>query len=109
MNNAIRRITYGAAAIVLGAYIVIALRGPQGIPALLEKRREIRALEEQNANLSKQIADEQERVRKLKESKSAQETEVRKEWNLQRPGDVTLMLPDQPGQTPASGATTKPQ
>ncbi len=109
MNNAIRRITYGVVAVVLGAYIVIALRGPQGIPALLEKRREIRELEEQNANLAKQIADEQERVRKLKESKSAQESEVRKEWNLQRPGDVTLMLPDQPEKATQPSGAPKPQ
>src|SRR5581483_4489917 len=42
LKRGFRRGGYVAAVAVLGAYGWIALRGPQGIPALLEKHREIR-------------------------------------------------------------------
>ncbi len=103
MSDLVRRVTYGVILLVICAYIVAAQRGPQGFPALLESRRHIRQLQEQNAELARKIAAEKERVRKLRDSRSAQETEIRKDWNLQRKGDVTLMLPTppaKPAQTP---------
>lgn len=95
MNTAFRRLTYVIAVVIVGAYIVIALRGPQGIPALLEKRKQITTLQEQNANIAREIQNQRERIRKLAVSKSEQEEQIRKDYNLQHPGDVTLMLPDQ--------------
>jgi cell division protein FtsB len=99
MSDLLRRLAYVVILIVAGVYIVVAQRGPQGIPALLESRRQIRQLQEQNAELARRIAAEKEEVRKLRTSKSAQETEIRKEWNLQHKGDVTLMLPTPPAKS----------
>ncbi len=104
MSNLVRRLTYGVILLVLAAYIVAAQRGPQGIPALLETRRKIRAMEEENANLARKIAAEREEVRKLRKSRSAQESQIRKDWDLQRKGDVTLMLPERPSK-PAPAST----
>lgn len=98
MNTAFRRLTYVIAFVIVGAYIVIALRGPQGIPTLLEKRKQIRTMEERNANLMREIRNQRDRIRKLSQSKPEQEEQIRKDYHLQHPGDVTLMLPD--GQTP---------
>ncbi|HSM76139.1 MAG TPA: septum formation initiator family protein [Bryobacteraceae bacterium] len=95
MNTAFRRLTYVIAFVIVGAYIVIALRGPQGIPALLEKRRQIRTMEEQNANLMRQLQQQRDRIRKLSVSKAEQEEQIRKDYHLQRRDDVTLMLPGQ--------------
>ena len=94
MNNVVRRITYFAVAAIFGALALFALRGPQGIPALMEKRRAIRAMEEQNAQLEQQIETKQKYIEKLKHSAAEQEKEVRENLNLQRKGDVTLMLPE---------------
>lgn len=94
MNTIFRRLTYVIAFVIVGAYIVIALRGPQGIPTLLEKRQQIRAMEEQNANLLREIESQRKRIRKLSVSKAEQEEQIRKDYHLQHPGDVTLMLPD---------------
>ena len=104
MSDLLRRLAYVVIFLVVGVYIVVAQRGPQGIPALLESRRQIRQLQEQNAELARKIAAEKEQVRKLRSSKSAQETEIRKDWNLQHKGDVTLMLP-----TPAPKSDTPAQ
>ncbi len=96
MNNVVRRITYFAVAAIFGALALFALRGPQGIPALMEKQRAIRAMEEQNAQLEQQIESKQKHIEKLKHSAAEQEKEVRENLNLQHKGDVTLMLPESP-------------
>lgn len=93
MNTAFRRLTYLLAFVIVGAYVVLALRGPQGIPSLISKRNQIRTLQEQNANLLRAIQEQRERIHKLAVNKEAQEEQIRKAYHLQRPGDVTLMIP----------------
>ena len=78
------------------AYAWIAVSGPQGLQALLEKRREIRQLQEQNAALNREIEHRRDRIRRLEESRSEQEMEIRKKLKLLRPGETTFILPDSP-------------
>jgi cell division protein FtsB len=90
---------------LIAIYGLVALRGPQGIPALLEKRREVRQLEERNAALAAEIERRRERIRRLEQNASEQEMEIRKQLKLLRPGETTFILPEAPkqapGQTPA--------
>jgi len=82
--------------VLVAAYGWVALRGPQGVEALLEKHREIRALQEQNATAAREIERRKERIRRLKESQSEQDMEIRKQLKLLRPGETTFILPDGP-------------
>ena len=100
MNTAIRRVAYIIAFILIGLYGYIALRGPQGIPALLEKRHAIQQLEEQNANLVRENEYKRDRIRKLKDSTSEQEIEIRKKLHMLRQGETSFILPDQPKPNP---------
>lgn len=87
------------------AYAWIAVSGPQGLQALLEKRTEIRQLQEQNAVLTREIEHRKDRIRRLEDSRSEQEMEIRKQLKLLRPGETTFILPDGPkdsDQTPAA-------
>jgi cell division protein FtsB len=105
MNAVIRRLLYIAGFVVIGVYGFVALRGPQGIPALLDKWRDIHLLEEQNATLQRENEYKQERIRKLKESPAEQEMEIRKKLKLLRPGETTFILPEAskaPESTPAT-------
>lgn len=70
------------------------LRGPQGLTALREKHREIQALEEQNADLAREIAAKRDRINRLKNDATTQELEIRKRMKMQRPGDTQFVLPD---------------
>src|SRR5580700_2978720 len=79
---------------VVAAYGWVALRGPQGIPALLEKHREIRRLQEQNAAIVLENERRRERIRRLQESTSEQQMEIRKQLKLLRPGETTFILPE---------------
>jgi len=95
------------AAIVI-AYAWIAVSGPQGLQALLEKRREIRELQEQNATLNREIEHRRDRIRRLEESPSEQEMEIRKQLKLLKPGETTFILPDGPKEPdPAPAATER--
>ena len=76
------------------AYGWMFLSGPQGLQTLIEKRREIRQLEERNANIKLENDRRKERIRRLQESRSEQEMEIRKQLKLQRPGETTFILPE---------------
>ncbi len=90
------RIAYVVAFALIGAYAVIALKGPQGIPALVAKHREIRQLEEQNAAVAHENQLRRERIERLKNSPSEQDMVIRKQLKLQKPGETTFILPDAP-------------
>lgn len=94
MSNWIRRILVLGVFGIVSAYALVALRGPQGMPALLEKRREIQSLQEQNATLSREVQLKKERIQRLKTSTSEQELEIRKQLKLLRPGETSFILPD---------------
>jgi hypothetical protein len=96
LRVAAKRTGWVAAGTLVLAYGWIALRGPQGLPALLEKHREIRRLEEQNAALVHENQLRRERVQRLESSRSEQEMEIRKQLKLLRPGETTFILPDAP-------------
>jgi len=93
---------------VVIAYAWIAVSGPQGLQVLLEKRREIRQLQEQNAALTHAIEHRRDRIRRLEDSRSEQEMEIRKQLKLLRPGETTFILPDGPKQPePAPAANER--
>lgn len=78
LRQYLRPIAAFAALTGLGAYATIMLRGPQGIAALTEKRREIQLLEERNANLQRDIDAKKQRIEKLKNDPATQELELEK-------------------------------
>lgn len=91
-----RRAGYTAVAIAFASYGWMALRGPQGLDALLSKHREIRQLEEKNAEMARENERRREHIRRLKESQSEQDMEIRRQLKLLRPGETTFILPEGP-------------
>ena len=98
MNNTVRRAILVIVFALIGAYGVVELRSPQGLPALKERWTEIRKLEEENANLQRENDYRRERIKKLESSPSEQELEIRKKLKLLRPGETSFILPEQPKQ-----------
>ena len=76
LGSFLRPIAAVAALAGLAAYATIMLRGPQGLSALSEKRHEIRSLEEQNADLQRDIEAKKRRIEKLKTDPGTQEVEL---------------------------------
>jgi cell division protein FtsB len=101
VRHSSRRIGYMLAVGLVVAYGWVAMRGPQGVGALLEKRREIQELQDKNATAAREVERRRERIRRLKESQSEQDMEIRKQLKLLRPGETTFILPDAPKDDPA--------
>ncbi len=78
--------------------------GSEGAQQLLEKREEIRQLQEQNATLKLENEKRRERIDRLKTDSAEQDLEMRK-LNLLKPGERTFMLPDEGN---AAGAPSEP-
>jgi cell division protein FtsB len=99
-------ITIGFA--VVAAYAITALRGPQGVQVLLDKYRQIRTLEAQNATAAMENQRRRERIERLRTSTSEQEMEIRKHLKLLRPGETTFILPDAPNSSAPSVLNEQP-
>lgn len=62
----------------LAAYAVIMLRGPQGLSALSDKQKQIRMLEEENANLAREVEYRKQHIKRLESDPATQVLELRK-------------------------------
>jgi cell division protein FtsB len=62
--------------------------------ALLEKRRDIKVLQEQNANILREIQLKRDRINRLKNNTSEQELEIRRQLKMLRPGETQFILPE---------------
>ena len=71
------------------------LRGPQGLSALEEKRREIRVLEEQNADMQRDLDAKKRRIERLKNDPKTQEVEISRRTGKVRPGATEFKLSGQ--------------
>jgi cell division protein FtsB len=96
MSNTVRRVIFVVVFALIGAYGLVELRGPDGLPALKQRWTEIRQLEEENANLQRENDYRRDRIKKLESSVSEQELEIRKQLKLLRPGETSFILPEQP-------------
>jgi cell division protein FtsB len=90
---------YLAAFIILGTCVLLALRGPQGLPALIEKREHIRELQEKNADLQREIQSKRVRLDRLKNNPDEQQLEIRERLKMLKPGEVRYIVPE-PAKSP---------
>jgi len=83
--------------IVVLVCAISALRGPQGLTGPFELFRQIREMQKQNSALEIEIAEKQERLRRLDGSQSESELEVKKRLKYLKPGERLMVLPSAPG------------
>jgi cell division protein FtsB len=96
MKSSITRFAGAAALVLLAGYAFIALQGPQGVPALVEKRRLIREYEKKNADLARKIEEQRARIGRFNDSPSGQELEIRQRLKLVKPDEKVFILQDPP-------------
>ena len=84
----------GAVLLILG-YAFFALQGSQGIPGLMDKRRQIQELEKRNAGLAREIEEKRAHIDRLRENQSDQELEIRERLKLVKPDEKVFILQDQ--------------
>jgi len=96
MKSSITRFVGAAALLLLAGYAFVALQGPQGVPALMEKRRQIREYEKQNADLARKIEEQRARIDRFSDSPSGQELEIRQRLKMVKPDEKVFILQDPP-------------
>jgi cell division protein FtsB len=84
-----------AIVVLLGiVYAYIVLRGPNGIPGLLDRRRQVREYEQANQQLHREIERKQERIQRLRENPTEQEFEIRQRLKFAKPGEKVYIIDD---------------
>ena len=95
MKSLVVRFAYTIAVLLIAGYAFFALRGPQGIPGLLEKRQQIHELEKRNAVLAREIEQKRDRINRLRDNQTDQELEIRQRLKLVKPDEKVFILQDQ--------------
>jgi len=85
------RIAYLLVFLCAASYAFVTLRGPKGVPALFEKQRQIRAIEQQNADLAREIERKRAHIKRLESSPAQQELEIRDRLKLLHPGEKVFI------------------
>jgi cell division protein FtsB len=75
-------------------YAFVALRGPNGIPGLLDKRRQVHEYEIGNEQLHREIEQKQERILRLQNDPQEQEIEIRQRLKFSAPGEKIYIIDD---------------
>ena len=95
IKSFVTKCVYAVAVMLIVGYAFFALRGPQGIPGLIEKRREIQALEERNSVLARENEEKRARISRLRDNQTVQELEIRRRLKLVKPDEKVFILQDQ--------------
>jgi len=85
------RIGYGLALMMAVMYAFFTMRGPHGISAWMEKRQQIRQLEESNATLMRENQDRRDYIERLDNSRDEQELVIRERLKLVKPNEKVFM------------------
>jgi cell division protein FtsB len=94
MHPLLRNLAICAALALAAGYCVVALRGPQGVQALLDKHEQIRTMQEENATLARENEKLRQRNKSLRDSQAAQEQEIREKLGRMRKGERSFVIPD---------------
>ncbi len=94
MRSSFTRFAGAVGLLLLAGYAFIALQGRQGVPGLMDKRRQIREYEKKNADIARQIEEQRARIGRFTDSPSGQELEIRQRLKLVKPGEKVFILQD---------------
>lgn len=85
------RMAYFAAFLAAASYAFFTLRGPHGVPWLLEKQTEIQVMEQKNQKLDREIERMRDHIKRLETDPATQELELRERLKLVKPGEKVFI------------------
>jgi cell division protein FtsB len=92
MKAPLTRIAYIVAVLAVAAYALVALRGPRGFAALMEKERQIKQMEKRNADLNRDVERARQRIERLKGDPAEQERIIKERLKLVHPDEKVYVL-----------------
>lgn len=94
MRNRTLKTAYAVLVLSGVAYAFVVLEGPNGIPALLAKRRQIAEYELRNQQIVRENSQKEEKIERLENNPTEQEMEIRQRLKLARPGEKIYIIDD---------------
>ncbi|HEX4279003.1 MAG TPA: septum formation initiator family protein [Bryobacteraceae bacterium] len=94
MKISIVRTLYAFIVLLGVVYAFVALRGPNGIPGLIEKRRQVQEYEITNERMHREIEQKQERILRLQKDPGEQEIEIRQRLKFAGRGEKIFIIDD---------------
>ncbi len=73
-------------------YAFVVLRGPNGIPAMLDRTSQVQKLENEIKDLDAKIADKQNFINEVSKSPEVRAREIRRHLNKVKPGETLIYL-----------------
>jgi cell division protein FtsB len=101
MKALLTRFAYVIAILVVVSCAYATLRGPRGISAWLERKRQIQTLEKRNSDLNKDIERARERIDRITNDPAEQERAARDGLNYVDKHDKVYVTPDPAPPQPA--------
>lgn len=99
MTPLLRKLSFFTAAMFCLAALASALLRPQGLPLMLEKYREMQAIDEEVRLLRDKVHRKQMEVERLRVSEEERQRAIRQHLNKALPGETVIILPEgQPAQ-----------
>ncbi|MGH9722531.1 MAG: FtsB family cell division protein [Bryobacteraceae bacterium] len=92
MKSSVLRAGYGIAIVVAVIYAVYTLRGPNGIAAYVEKRQQIKELEERVTGLTRENQLQRDRMDRLRNSQSEQDLRIREHLRKVKPNEKVYIV-----------------
>jgi cell division protein FtsB len=92
MKAPFSRLAYVMAFLMVVSYAFFTLRGPKGIPGLLERQHQIQEAEKRNAGLAREIEQKREHIKRLADNPAEQEKEIRQRLKLVHPGEKIYIV-----------------
>ena len=94
MRNPALKTAYAIVVLSGVAYAFVVLEGPNGIPALLAKRRQVAEYEQQNQQILRENAQKEQRIDRLENNPIEQEMEIRQRLKLAKHGEKIYIMDD---------------
>ena len=92
MKAPLSRVAYVMAFLMVTSYAFFTLRGPKGIPGLLERQRQIQETEKRNTALAREIEQKRDHIQRLADNPAEQEKEIRQRLKLVHPGEKIYIV-----------------
>jgi cell division protein FtsB len=92
MKAPLGRLAYVMAFLMVVSYAFFTLRGPKGIPGLLDRQHQIQEAEKRNASLAREIEQKREHIKRLADNPAEQEKEIRQRLKLVHPGEKIYIV-----------------
>jgi hypothetical protein len=96
MSFLLRQLGFVAVAAVACFYVIVALKGPNGIPIMVEKHQQLERMRRENDAIRVEIQKRKAAIEQLQNSDEARKRAVRESTRKSLQGDVTIYLADPP-------------